>query len=357
MIKRLTCLIAVIASMALLCTAAAAQGTPPPPPPPPPGYTGPAPATGIVTEPAAGAPATPAEETGPAAEDIPDDTVIARVGEETLTWGEFLDQLHRMPPQYRMGLSKDKRLELVDSWIDGQLMHREALRRGLDQRPDVAERLEEMRKQVLAHYLRTDLMEADVEVTPEDVAEYYDQHIDTYVVPEQVKMRHVMITQAAKGAEGESPEDLIRAAAEELANGTDFAQVARERSEDNASKMRGGDVGFIDRRRCNALYGAEVEKAAFALEKGEVSEPVKGTRGWHIVRIDAKQPARQRELEDVSISIESTLRRKKQEEQYRDTVNKLRREANVTIDKSLIGKASPELRRDRPAPPPAEPPH
>ena len=121
----------------------------------------------------------------------------------------------------------------------------------------------------------------DVPLTRAEVEKYYHEHFDEYSAPEMVHARHILISPTRPGPEADR---IARARAESLLAvlraGADFATVARATSDDPATRPLGGDLGTFGR---GAML-KPVERAAFALQTSEISEPVQSTEGYHILQ-------------------------------------------------------------------------
>src|SRR5215831_9336675 len=157
-------------------------------------------------------------------------------------------------------------------------------------------------------------LEADVKVTPDDLRAYYDQHRDQYRVPEQVKVSHILIKTPLPGPDGkvdekgtteaqQRAEDLLK----QLKGGAKFETLAEKYSEDPGSAKQGGSLGWIGRGQTVP----EFEKTAFSLPKGQMSDLVKSSYGFHIIRVDDKQDAHMKSLDDVKSEIEPVLKHQK----------------------------------------------
>jgi len=155
---------------------------------------------------------------------------------------------------------------------------------------------------------------AAITVTDLDLQAYYDQHRDEYRVPEQVKVSHILIKTPlpAPGAkEDEKAVADVRAKAEgvlkEVKAGGDFAKLAEKYSDDPGSAKSGGELGWIGRGRTVP----EFEKAAFSLGKGQTSDLVKSSYGFHIIHVEDKQAAHLKTLAEVKSEIEEKVRQQK----------------------------------------------
>src|SRR5258708_5294548 len=152
------------------------------------------------------------------------------------------------------------------------------------------------------------------EFTKDDLQAYYNQHRDQYRVPEQIKVSHIWIKMPLPGPEGKIDEkgvaDAQRRADEllkQLQNGAKFEDVAKKSSEDTGSANVGGSLGWIGKSQ----MGAEFEKAASALPKGKISGVVKTLDGFHIIRVDDKQDAHMKTLDEVKAEIEPAVKQQK----------------------------------------------
>ena len=139
-------------------------------------------------------------------------------------------------------------------------------------------------------------------VPPADIQRAYNDNITQYQTPEQVRASHILLK-----TEGKAEAD-VRKQAEEILKqvkaGGDFAELARKFSEDDGSKVNGGDLDYFTRGR----MVPEFETAAFALQPGQVSDLVKSQFGFHIIKVVDKKAATTRSLDEVKPQIEDQLK-------------------------------------------------
>jgi peptidyl-prolyl cis-trans isomerase D len=133
----------------------------------------------------------------------------------------------------------------------------------------------------------------------------YDEQAVRYHVPEKVHARHVLVRVDKDATEEKVAEarKRIDAAAERIAKGEDFAKVAAEVSEDPGSKERGGDLGSFPRGQMVPAF----EDVAFGLADGKTSEVVRTDFGFHVIRTESHEPAKDRSFEEVSREIAEEL--------------------------------------------------
>jgi peptidyl-prolyl cis-trans isomerase C len=173
------------------------------------------------------------------------------------------DQMRQMPMQMLYGV-------LLDRVIDFRLLANEAERQKVGDDPAVEAALAQARAAVLREFLVQQAIEEGL--TEEKLRARYEQKkAEEGFAREEVHARHILVPS----------EDEAKAVIEELGGGSDFAEVAKERST-GPSGPSGGDLGFISREQ----VVPEFADAAFALEAGETSqEPVQTQFGWHVIDV------------------------------------------------------------------------
>ncbi len=162
-------------------------------------------------------------------------------------------------------------------------------------------------------------------VTNQQVEAYYQQHQKDFQVPEEVKVRHILI-KVDKGADAKTDaaakakaEDLLK----QIKGGADFAALAKANSDDPGSKEQGGELGMIQR----GVTVPPFEKAAFALQPGQISDVVKTDFGYHIIKVEEKETAHLKPLEEVKAQILATLTRQQEADQEAGFAQQLATEA------------------------------
>ncbi len=187
-------------------------------------------------------------------------------------------------------------------------------------------------------------------VSTQELQTYYDQHRDEYRVPEQVKVRHILIktplpTPGVK--EDEKAVAAARAKAEDvlkqLKAGGDFAKLAEKYSEDSGTAKNGGELNWIGRGRTVP----EFEKAAFSLPKGGTSDLVKSSYGFHIINVEDKQDAHLKTLAEVKPEIEEKLKQQKSQHATEVAANTLLSAArNDGLEKAAAAKGDSVVTTD-----------
>jgi peptidyl-prolyl cis-trans isomerase D len=155
----------------------------------------------------------------------------------------------------------------------------------------------------LAYLLVNGYQLADqVKVSDQDLRSYYEAHKTEYSQPEQVRARQILVAvnDQRNDAQAQSRAEEAR---KRLAGGADFAAVAREYSDDTASKEKGGDLGWFG-RNSNVK---EFEDAAFSAQPGKLTGPVKSPLGYHLFEVTGKRPAGQQPFDAVKGQLSARL--------------------------------------------------
>lgn len=128
-------------------------------------------------------------------------------------------------------------------------------------------------------------------VTEMECNTYYQEYLKDFKVPERTSLGFIFFEKKASPADELEVKKRINELYQEANKGADFAELARENSEDPASKEKGGDLGFFGRGRMIKPF----EDVAFALKPGEISAPVKTPFGWHIIKLEERKKEKREE--------------------------------------------------------------
>ncbi len=157
-----------------------------------------------------------------------------------------------------------------------------------------------------------------ISISDAELSSYYGEHLSDYSQEEQVQARHILI-KVDDNRDDAAALAAIQAIKKRLQAGADFAQVARESSEDPGSKDRGGDLGFFGRGRMLK----EFEDAAFGAEVGQIVGPVRTSFGYHLMEVLEKRPAGQRPFEEVKNQIRFKLQNERAQQDSERRANEL----------------------------------
>ena len=213
---------------------------------------------------------------------------------------------------------------------------------------DQAYRLQEQKRDFSYLIISSESFKANVEVNEEQIQQYYDQHSEKFITPERVRLAYLRLTgdalseniqideeellahyeekkeslltqeqrqashiliQLAAGADEETTnrakaeaEDLLK----QIRSGGDFAELARQHSDDPGSAEQGGDLGFFAR----GAMVPEFDKTVFSMEVGDISEPVHTQFGFHIIKLTEVRGAEIPALDEVREELIAELKQR-----------------------------------------------
>lgn len=178
-------------------------------------------------------------------------------------------------------------------------------------------------EQVRIEYLEVilDDFAAQVTVDQQEIERLYNEQKNEYLVPGQRRANHLLIsvTDDADDADQEAALRKISDLKNQLAEGADFAALAKEHSEDLGSARKGGDLGLFGR----GIMDPEFEAAAFELPLNEVSDPVRSAFGYHLIQVTEIVPETLKPLAEVKDEISLRYRREQAEAAYFDATEAL----------------------------------
>ncbi|MGB9273545.1 MAG: peptidylprolyl isomerase [Pseudolabrys sp.] len=247
------------------------------------------------------------------------------------------DEAGQIPPMS----PEAKQDYLVQFVADMILVSKAAQDKKFGDSPDFKRKLEFARKKLLMEGLLQSV--GKEALTDAEMRKVYDEAIKQISDEKEVHARHILFrTPAGDDKAGKEAEDKVKAVIARLKKGEDFAKVAGEVTEDPSGKANGGDLGYFTKDQ----MVPEFAEAAFKLDAGQISDPVKTQFGWHVIKVEDKRNKQPPKFEDVKPQIENFVTRKAQAE----LVTKLRADANIErMDKPA--KAEDKPAADKPAAP------
>jgi peptidyl-prolyl cis-trans isomerase D len=178
-----------------------------------------------------------------------------------------------------------------------------------------------------------DAVRAKVTIPPADVERAYNNGIDQYTTPEQVRASHILLKTEGKD------DAAVKTKAEEILKqaraGADFADLAKKNSEDDASAKNGGDLDYFGRGR----MVPEFDAAVFAMAPGQISDLVKTQYGYHIIKLVDKKTATTRTLAEVRQQITDQLAYERAQAQAADLSTALEKQISKPADLDKAAKA------------------
>ncbi|MGI9308239.1 MAG: peptidyl-prolyl cis-trans isomerase, partial [Gammaproteobacteria bacterium] len=171
----------------------------------------------------------------------------------------------------------------------------------------------EREESVNLEYLEIDLASIREAIVPDEAAlrAFYDESLDTYKRAEQRESSHILIAVDAD-TDAAAADELAAALKQRLSDGEDFAALATEYSDDPGSAAEGGSLGW----NSSGVFVEPFEDALYALQMGEVSEPVTTEFGVHLIRLDGLRAGEQKPFAEVREELAAELSEREAEDIY-----------------------------------------
>ena len=223
-----------------------------------------------------------------------------------------------------------RRRVLVEYLIETQLMADAAESASLGQGATFDQRLQYWRRKALRDSYFDNKVKAMI--TEADARRSFDEQVGTAKGGVELKTSHILV----------DSEDKAKDLFEQLGHGGDFAALARQHSIDPGSRNNGGSLGYFTRGQMVPQF----ENAAFKLDKGDVSLPVKSQFGWHLIRLEDKRERRPPDFDAVKGRITAALVHQKAQ----DILDGMRAKAKIEyIDPVVKAQVEADLREGQAA--------
>lgn len=244
--------------------------------------------------------------------------ILASVNGKNITQQDVDMAMTRFPQQnqeyFASEIGKEQFLEQLISF---ELLHKFAIDGHLEETEEFKSQLELLKKDLLIQAAVKKVLDV-VTISDEEVKNYFEDNKEMFKGEASVRAKHILIDNEEKAKE-------IK---EKINNGLSFEDAAREFST-CPSNSQGGDLGTFTRGK----MVPEFENAAFELEVGQISEPVKTQFGYHLIKVDEKLPEVMKSFDEVKDSLKLNLLGQKQNMEYIKLINDLKQEQKVEIYK------------------------
>jgi peptidyl-prolyl cis-trans isomerase C len=273
-------------------------------------------------------------------------TPLVKFNGGALTVEEVNRQLSSLPPMVRMRLQTPAaRKDYVEGLVRVELLAREAVRQGLQNDPDVQETVKKaLAQKALQHALEKNAPQP----SEEEVKAWYDGHPADYQRPETIQLQDLFLAADAKDAvrrKARAAEaEKLRAKARSLKPDDEqgFAALVRASSDDALTKNIGGDLRPMTLLELEARYGTELVAPAKALHApGDISPVVTTGKGFHVVRLKARTPARVLSLDEVKAQIRNRLYSERRTAASDELMKRLKSESGYTLDEAALAQLAP----------------
>jgi hypothetical protein len=260
-----------------------------------------------------------------------DAKVVLRVGTEEVTKADMDQLISGLSPQTQRTVASEGKRAVGEQYAVMMVLDQQAEKDHLDASPEIRQRLELEKRQLLAQAEYQKLSE-QIQVTPEEVSQYFDAHKDAFDV---VKICEVIVRKKAEDAKAGDPglspdqaQSKINAIRAALTGGSNIEAVKKQFSVPNTVVVD-SDPRAVHRGQLLP----ELDKEAFSLKAGEVSQPYQTPQAIVMFQVASHQAA---VLKDATEQIENDLRQQKLEAE----VAGLRKSANVWLDDDYFKQES-----------------
>lgn len=287
----------------------------------------------------------------PQAQPVPvsraDERVVISVGSEKLTVADVNQIIQAMPPEHRAFYGGPGKHLLPQYLVEMKILSAEAIKQNLETQREVEAAIEIARESILAVAARKQIAQT-IPVSDAQLQTLYQQRKAEF---EEVRIRHILLrTESSISTGSPNPSHPPLTAAEarkkledlrtQILAGADFAQLARDHSDDLATAQAGGETGYISRLSILPPVAA----AAYALKPGQVSEVIVTPYGQELIQVEDK---RTKSLDQVKSALEDQIREQKFEELF----GELRKKYKVEVDTRFFAPQQKEQAS------PTDPPH
>ena len=235
--------------------------------------------------------------------------ILAQVGLRTITDEDVTQAIMALGPRGKQYDDPRGRQIMLEQIINKELVLTDARKNLLEHDAEFKEELEKLKNELLVNFY-VDKILRDVKVTPEEIRAYYDGHPEEFQGEETVSASHILVDSEEKALDIKGKIEKGEMSFEEAAKA--FSSCP--------SSQRGGDLGSFGRGQ----MVPEFETAAFALELGKVSDPVRTQFGFHLIRVNEKKAAEKPSFEEVEEEIGQRVLAEKQKSAYESKMRQLR---------------------------------
>jgi peptidyl-prolyl cis-trans isomerase C len=243
--------------------------------------------------------------------------IVAQVGDRKITADDLEQEYKQASRLIIQGRSElDRRKDALDKLIRDQIVILGAYKEGLNNEVENDTNVQKQKKQVLLTELyKTEILNKS-KVSDAEIKDQYDKS------KEEVHAWHILV---ATEAQAES-------IYQQLKNGADFAELAKEKSIDPSAQKNGGDLGFFGWGKMIP----EFQEVAFKLKPGEISRPVKTTYGWHIIKLVERRAAQQPPYDQAKDMIRTQLEREKSQKRVKEYFDELKKKVDFKLNEKAL---------------------
>jgi peptidyl-prolyl cis-trans isomerase C len=222
--------------------------------------------------------------------------VLFTIGDEAFKEETLKPILEKFPESKREKAKKD----WVKYLIETKVFSGEAKKVGLDKNPEVAAEITGKTDEILASSFEKRLMDSELPVSEKEVSDFYQSHLEQFRIPLKIRVRVILVK------DKEEAEGILK----QIKEGASFESLAEKKSIDPSASQR-GDLGWFGKGEKDP----DLEKVAFSLERGQVSDIMKTKEGYQIVKLIERRGGEVPPLSKVDETIKRMLMKQKFEKE------------------------------------------
>lgn len=243
--------------------------------------------------------------------------VLAVVQGKEITEQVVLKFLNDLGPQMAMQFQSPEGMKrVVDELVNQEIIYLDAQEKEMDKEEEYIKELDRLKEGLMKQFAVNKLLK-DIKVTEDEVEQYYNDNKERFKKPESIMASHILVE------DEEQANNIVK----EIKEGLSFEDAALKYST-CPSKQQGGNLGEFGRGQ----MVPEFDKAAFEMEVGPISDPIKTDFGYHIIKVSNKNDSSTSSFEEVKDQLTQQLLGVKQQEFYLEKTNELKEKYDVKMN-------------------------
>jgi len=242
---------------------------------------------------------------------------LAKIGSKSITDTDLKGLMGGASEGQRQQINSDPDIKtrMLDNLVVEELFVQEAEKTGVSKDKDYQNTLERARRQILANrFLQKNVQP---KITDANVKGFFDKNKARYN-QDEVHAQHVLLKEEAEAKE----------VYQKAKKGDDFETLAKKYSKDPSAAQNGGDLGFFTRSRMVPQFADK----AFAMKKGEISEPVKSPFGWHVIKVIDTRAGKPVKYDEIKDQVRSDF----QNESINELIASLKKSNKVVVHEDKV---------------------
>ena len=236
--------------------------------------------------------------------------VLAKVGTLTITEADVNNMITALGPRGQGYNNPQGKAIILEQLIANKLLLLDAQKNMYEYNAEFKAQLQKVKEDMLVNFATLKTLEGVKPATDEETEKFYEENKDQFKQDESVSASHILVDSEEKALS-------IKA---DIENGKiSFEDAARENSS-CPSKENGGNLGEFTKGQ----MVPEFDNAVFSMNVGEVSAPVKTQFGYHIIKLNAKNEAKEFPLSEIKEQVQEMASKDKQQKAYQSKLNQLK---------------------------------